>query len=53
MLDTIHNKLENLGQVLDGHQKSFDDACRITSTDNTSKQQTLEPFLKRCRRTPD
>nr|CAB3458727.1 unnamed protein product [Digitaria exilis] len=48
MWDVVQGKLENLGQVLDGQEKTLD-VSQIDSRPSPSKQQkTLDGFLKRC-----
>ncbi|KAJ3683921.1 hypothetical protein LUZ60_014148 [Juncus effusus] len=61
--DVVQSKLENLGQVLDGQEKSLDVSSsqkskssqimnsQQTTSGSPSKQQTLDSFLKRCQTT--
>lgn len=44
--DVVQSKLENLGQMLDGHENSLE----VTSQSRSSpaKQKTLDSFIKRC-----
>ncbi|KAJ9546299.1 hypothetical protein OSB04_018842 [Centaurea solstitialis] len=48
--DVVQSKLENLGQMLDGHEKSLEVSVKQqpTSTSSPSKQKTLDSFVKRC-----
>ncbi|EOA37840.1 hypothetical protein CARUB_v10011429mg [Capsella rubella] len=54
--DTVQNKLDNLGQMLDGEENALEVSSSHTMNSPTkprnspTKQQTLEPFLKRCKR---
>ncbi|KAK3017222.1 hypothetical protein RJ639_007140 [Escallonia herrerae] len=43
--DVVQSKLENLGQMLDGHE----DSLEVSQPRNSpSKQRTLDSFMKRC-----
>ncbi|KQK15029.1 SWI/SNF-related matrix-associated actin-dependent regulator of chromatin subfamily A-like protein 1 [Brachypodium distachyon] len=45
--DVVQGKLENLGQMLDGQEKTLD--CSQSETrPSPSKQKTLDSYLKRC-----
>ncbi|XP_031285771.1 SWI/SNF-related matrix-associated actin-dependent regulator of chromatin subfamily A-like protein 1 isoform X2 [Pistacia vera] len=45
--DVVQSKLENLGQMLDGHENVLEvSASQLKSS--PSKQKTLDSFLKRC-----
>ncbi|KAI3505955.1 hypothetical protein L1887_28296 [Cichorium endivia] len=45
--DVVQSKLENLGQMLDGHENTLQvQQTRISSS--PSKQKTLDSFVKRC-----
>ncbi|KAK9080077.1 hypothetical protein SSX86_001752 [Deinandra increscens subsp. villosa] len=50
--DVVQSKLENLGQMLDGHENSLEVSCNPTSSSSSSrspaKQKTLDAFVKRC-----
>ncbi|KAI3686976.1 hypothetical protein L1987_80666 [Smallanthus sonchifolius] len=48
--DVVQSKLENLGQMLDGHENSLEVSCNRTTTTSSSpaKQKTLDSFVKRC-----
>ncbi|KAK9934159.1 hypothetical protein M0R45_021312 [Rubus argutus] len=50
--DVVQSKLENLGQMLDGHENSLEvSASRPRSS--PAKQKTLDSFLKRCNNSED
>ncbi|GAY35520.1 hypothetical protein CUMW_016790 [Citrus unshiu] len=50
--DVVRSKLENLGQVLDGHENSLEvSSSQIRSS--PAKQKTLDSFLKRCNNVDD
>jgi SWI/SNF-related matrix-associated actin-dependent regulator 1 of chromatin subfamily A len=57
--DVVQSKLDNLGQMLDGQENALDVASSHMMSSPTkprnspTKQQTLEPFLKRCKRLDD
>ncbi|KAK1281094.1 CHD3-type chromatin-remodeling factor PICKLE [Acorus gramineus] len=45
--DVVQSKLENLGQMLDGHENTL--AVSVSQTSSSpGKQATLDSFLKRC-----
>ncbi|CAM8915197.1 unnamed protein product [Rhodiola kirilowii] len=44
--DVVQNKLENLGQVLDGHENTLEVASQPRPS--PSKQRTLDSYMKRC-----
>lgn len=54
--DVVQSKLENLGQMLDGQENALEVSSShvmnspIKPRNSPSKQQTLDPFLKRCKR---
>ncbi|KAF2559314.1 hypothetical protein F2Q68_00015462 [Brassica cretica] len=54
--DVVQSKLENLGQVLDGQENALEVSSShvmnspLKPRNSPSKQQTLDPFLKRCKR---
>ncbi|XP_019195250.1 PREDICTED: SWI/SNF-related matrix-associated actin-dependent regulator of chromatin subfamily A-like protein 1 isoform X2 [Ipomoea nil] len=45
--DVVKNKLENLGQMLDGQEKSLE-VLEDNSNKSPMKQKTLDSFMKRC-----
>ncbi|XP_021607344.1 SWI/SNF-related matrix-associated actin-dependent regulator of chromatin subfamily A-like protein 1 isoform X4 [Manihot esculenta] len=45
--DVVQSKLENLGQVLDGHEDSLEVSVSQQRS-SPGKQKTLDSFLKRC-----
>nr|GMD55186.1 SWI/SNF-related matrix-associated actin-dependent regulator of chromatin subfamily A-like protein 1 isoform X1 [Ipomoea batatas]GMD56742.1 SWI/SNF-related matrix-associated actin-dependent regulator of chromatin subfamily A-like protein 1 isoform X1 [Ipomoea batatas] len=45
--DVVKNKLENLGQMLDGQEKSLE-VLEDNSSKSPMKQKTLDSFMKRC-----
>ncbi|KAG9147505.1 hypothetical protein Leryth_007313 [Lithospermum erythrorhizon] len=45
--DAVQNKLENLGQVLDGEESCME-VARNSAITISSKQRTLDSFMKRC-----
>lgn len=45
--DVVQSKLENLGQMLDGHEKTLEVSSSQTSS-SPAKQKTLDSYLKRC-----
>ncbi|KAH9766622.1 Chromatin remodeling factor18 [Citrus sinensis] len=50
--DVVRSKLENLGQVLDGHENILEvSSSQIRSS--PAKQKTLDSFLKRCNNVDD
>ncbi|XP_009801772.1 uncharacterized protein LOC107770343 [Nicotiana tabacum] len=49
--DVVQSKLENLGQMLDGHEKSLEVSTN-QSYSSPSKQKTLDSFIKRCNNSP-
>lgn len=49
--DVVQSKLENLGQMLDGHEKSLEVSTN-QSYSSPSKQKTLDSFIKRCNYSP-
>ncbi|CAM8921437.1 unnamed protein product [Rhodiola kirilowii] len=44
--DVVQNKLENLGQVLDGHENTLEVASQPRPS--PSKQRTLDSYMRRC-----
>uniref|UniRef100_A0A7N1A5U0 SWI/SNF-related matrix-associated actin-dependent regulator of chromatin subfamily A-like protein 1 n=1 Tax=Kalanchoe fedtschenkoi TaxID=63787 RepID=A0A7N1A5U0_KALFE len=44
--DVVQSKLENLGQVLDGHENTLEVASQPRPS--PSKQRTLDSYMKRC-----
>ncbi|KAM7463221.1 hypothetical protein LguiA_031342 [Lonicera macranthoides] len=48
--DVVQSKLENLGQMLDGHENSLEVSVS-QSRNSPAKQKTLDSFLKRCNNT--
>uniref|UniRef100_A0A1D1Y6V2 Zinc finger Ran-binding domain-containing protein 3 n=2 Tax=Anthurium amnicola TaxID=1678845 RepID=A0A1D1Y6V2_9ARAE len=44
--DVVQGKLENLGQMLDGHENTLEVSAKPSSS--PAKQRTLDSFLKRC-----
>ncbi|XP_051126580.1 uncharacterized protein LOC127248338 isoform X3 [Andrographis paniculata] len=47
--DVVQNKLENLGQMLDGHENSLEvSSINQLATSSPMKQRTLDSFMKRC-----
>ncbi|CAN1128914.1 SWI/SNF-related matrix-associated actin-dependent regulator of chromatin subfamily A-like protein 1 [Linum perenne] len=61
--DVVQSKLENLGQMLDGHEETLEvsrdenqqmvEASNKHGTKLWKKQETLDSFVKRCRNTVD
>ncbi|CAN1841293.1 SWI/SNF-related matrix-associated actin-dependent regulator of chromatin subfamily A-like protein 1 [Linum perenne] len=61
--DVVQSKLENLGQMLDGHEETLevsrDENQQMIEASNKhgnklwKKQETLDSFVKRCRNTVD
>lgn len=47
----VQSKLDNLGQMLDGQEKSLDVSTN-QSHSSSSKQNTLDSFIKRCNNSP-
>uniref|UniRef100_A0A0D9X1X8 Helicase C-terminal domain-containing protein n=1 Tax=Leersia perrieri TaxID=77586 RepID=A0A0D9X1X8_9ORYZ len=45
--DVVQGKLENLGQMLDGQEKTLD-VSQSETRPSPSKQKTLDSYLKRC-----
>ncbi|KAM3755883.1 hypothetical protein ACB098_02G072600 [Castanea mollissima] len=45
--DVVQSKLENLGQMLDGHEKTLEVSSSQTSS-SPAKQKTLDSYMKRC-----
>ncbi|XBI99673.1 hypothetical protein VPH35_019717 [Triticum aestivum] len=45
--DVVQGKLENLGQMLDGQEKTLN-VSQIETRPSPSKQKTLDTYLKRC-----
>uniref|UniRef100_A0A0E0EEY1 Helicase ATP-binding domain-containing protein n=1 Tax=Oryza meridionalis TaxID=40149 RepID=A0A0E0EEY1_9ORYZ len=45
--DVVQGKLENLGQMLDGQEKTLD-VSQSDTRPSPSKQKTLDAYLKRC-----
>ncbi|XP_076933368.1 uncharacterized protein LOC143599265 [Bidens hawaiensis] len=45
MWDVVQSKLDNLGQMLDGHENSLEVSC---SSRSPAKQKTLDSYVKRC-----
>ncbi|XP_074565416.1 uncharacterized protein LOC141821928 isoform X1 [Curcuma longa] len=50
--DVVQNKLENVGQVLDGQENTLDVSSNPPSR-SPHKQRTLDAFMKRCQSTDD
>lgn len=50
--DVVQSKLENLGQMLDGHENTLEVVVSQTSG-SPAKQVTLHSYLKRCNGSPD
>ncbi|XP_050219877.1 uncharacterized protein LOC126670238 isoform X2 [Mercurialis annua] len=50
--DVVQGKLENLGQVLDGHEKALEVSARQQRS-SPAKQKTIDSFLKRCNKVDD
>ncbi|KAL3835133.1 hypothetical protein ACJIZ3_009869 [Penstemon smallii] len=46
--DVIQSKLDNLGQMLDGHENSSLEVSVSQSGSSPLKQKTLDSFMKRC-----
>ncbi|XP_038702118.1 SWI/SNF-related matrix-associated actin-dependent regulator of chromatin subfamily A-like protein 1 isoform X2 [Tripterygium wilfordii] len=46
--DVVQSKLENLGQMLDGHENTLE-VSASQSRSSPAKQKTLDCFLKRCK----
>ncbi|KAK4766691.1 hypothetical protein SAY87_008333 [Trapa incisa] len=46
--DVVQSKLENLGQMLDGHENTLEVSAIHQSTTSPAKQKTLDSFVKRC-----
>lgn len=49
--DVVQSKLDNLGQMLDGQEKSLEVSTN-QSYSSPSKQKTLDSFIKRCNNSP-
>ncbi|KAJ8539768.1 hypothetical protein K7X08_014020 [Anisodus acutangulus] len=49
--DVVQSKLDNLGQMLDGQEKSLE-VSHNQSHSSPSKQKTLDSFIKRCHNSP-
>ncbi|XP_049398864.1 uncharacterized protein LOC125862781 [Solanum stenotomum] len=49
--DVVQSKLDNLGQMLDGQEKSLEVSTN-QSHSSPSKQKTLDSFIKRCNNSP-
>ncbi|XP_071940175.1 uncharacterized protein [Coffea arabica] len=50
--DVVQSKLENLGQMLDGHENSLE--VSVNQQNNSpAKQRTLDYFMKRCTNSSD
>uniref|UniRef100_K7LZ64 SWI/SNF-related matrix-associated actin-dependent regulator of chromatin subfamily A-like protein 1 n=1 Tax=Glycine max TaxID=3847 RepID=K7LZ64_SOYBN len=45
--DVVQNKLENLGQMLDGHENALEVSASLP-VNSPSKQKTLDQFVRRC-----
>ncbi|KAK4586288.1 hypothetical protein RGQ29_023457 [Quercus rubra] len=45
--DVVQSKLENLGQMLDGHEKTLEVSSSQKSS-SPAKQKTLDSYVKRC-----
>ncbi|KAF9600180.1 hypothetical protein IFM89_005004 [Coptis chinensis] len=45
--DAVQNKLENLGQMLDGHENALEVSVSQLKS-SPAKQRTLDSFMKRC-----
>ncbi|KAG2726666.1 hypothetical protein I3760_01G124400 [Carya illinoinensis] len=50
--DVVQSKLENLGQMLDGHEKTLE-VSSSQPRSSPAKQKTLHSFMKRCNSTDD
>ncbi|KAE8077150.1 hypothetical protein FH972_015741 [Carpinus fangiana] len=50
--DVVQSKLENLGQMLDGHEKTLEVSSSQTRS-SPAKQKTLDSFMKRCKNVDD
>ncbi|XP_042989344.1 SWI/SNF-related matrix-associated actin-dependent regulator of chromatin subfamily A-like protein 1 isoform X3 [Carya illinoinensis] len=50
--DVVQSKLENLGQMLDGHEKTLE-VSSSQPRSSPAKQKTLDSFMKRCNSTDD
>ncbi|KAB1206180.1 DNA annealing helicase and endonuclease ZRANB3 [Morella rubra] len=50
--DVVQSKLENLGQMLDGHEKTLE-VSSSQQRSSPAKQKTLDSFIKRCTNTDD
>uniref|UniRef100_A0ACD5UJZ8 Uncharacterized protein n=1 Tax=Avena sativa TaxID=4498 RepID=A0ACD5UJZ8_AVESA len=50
--DVVQGKLENLGQMLDGQEKTLD-VSQSETRPSPSKQKTLDSYLKRCSTSTD
>ncbi|CAH9086321.1 unnamed protein product [Cuscuta europaea] len=50
--DVVQSKLENLGQMLDGEEKSLEVSEQGNSNKSPMKQKTLDSFMKRCNSSP-
>ncbi|KAL2338865.1 hypothetical protein Fmac_013311 [Flemingia macrophylla] len=49
--DVVQNKLENLGQMLDGHENALEVSAKASASlpaSSPSKQKTLDQFVRRC-----
>ncbi|MCD7448084.1 hypothetical protein HAX54_038178 [Datura stramonium] len=49
--DVVQSKLDNLGQMLDGQEKSLEVSTN-QSHSSPAKQKTLDSFIKRCNNSP-
>lgn len=50
--DVVQSKLENLGQMLDGHENTLEVSSSQTRS-SPAKQKTLDSFMKRCKNGDD
>lgn len=49
--DVVQNKLDNLGQMLDGHENALQVSAKASASlpaNSPSKQKTLDQFVRRC-----
>ncbi|XP_044499508.1 SWI/SNF-related matrix-associated actin-dependent regulator of chromatin subfamily A-like protein 1 isoform X2 [Mangifera indica] len=51
--DVVQNKLETLGQMLDGHENNVLEVSASQLKSRPAKQKTLDTFLKRCNSVDD
>ncbi|KAI4344695.1 hypothetical protein L6164_011893 [Bauhinia variegata] len=50
--DVVQSKLENLGQMLDGHEKTLE-VSASEPRNSPAKQKTLDSFIRKCNKTND